>query len=281
MKAGMYTPEIPAKSTDELFEKAADMGFEAAQYNFLSSHSEEMPKSISDKDIAAIIRGAEGHGIELLAVNGTFNMIGDDGYVREYLKRFEYICAAAAEFGGALVTLCTGSRSTESMWRYHPDTASEESWERLIRTTEKALAAAEKHDVCLGVETEASNVIFNISRARKYLDTFSSPYLKVILDPANLFNAGEAKRENVRKRLDDAFDLLGKDIALAHGKDILEGDGIAFTSPGFGIVDYAHYFALLKGIGYGRGLILHGIKNPAHFPESVRKMKDCLLAAGL
>ena len=60
--------------------------------------------------------------------------------------------------------------------------------------------------------------------------------------------------------LDEAFDLLGDDIRLAHAKD-LEKDGDAGRqAAGTGVLDYDHYLALLRQSGFDGALILHSLK---------------------
>ncbi len=86
--------------------------------------------------------------------------------------------------------------------------------------------------------------------------------------------------------LDEAFTLVGKDIVLAHAKD-LDRDGDAGHLPaGQGKLDYGRYLSLLHTYGYHGPLLLHGLRrrSPAvrhscdrswsasarHLPESDR-----------
>jgi len=80
----------------------------------------------------------------------------------------------------------------------------------------------------------------------------------VVMDGANLFPKGGLKR--MREILDEAFDLLGGDIAMAHAKD-LERDGEAgHVAAGTGLLDYDHYLGLLEGIGFEGALIAHSLQ---------------------
>jgi sugar phosphate isomerase/epimerase len=59
--------------------------------------------------------------------------------------------------------------------------------------------------------------------------------------------------------LDEAFRLLGGDIALAHAKD-LDHDGDAGHLPaGHGVLDYGRYLRLLRDSGYTGPVVLHGL----------------------
>jgi len=88
----------------------------------------------------------------------------------------------------------------------------------------EALKIAAENDVTLAFEPEVSNVVDSASKGRRLLDQMQSPYLKVVMDPANIFHQGELPR--MREILPEAFDLLGEDIVIAHAKD-LSRDGEA------------------------------------------------------
>ncbi|MFZ5831909.1 MAG: sugar phosphate isomerase/epimerase family protein [Planctomycetota bacterium] len=104
-------------------------------------------------------------------------------------------------------------------------------------------------------------MVSSAERARRLLDYFRSPRLKIILDPANLFPEGTLGR--MREILTNAFELLGPEIALAHAKD-LDHDGEAGQLPaGQGVLDYGLYAELLRKIDYRGAIILHGLPEEA------------------
>jgi sugar phosphate isomerase/epimerase len=278
---GAFSPEIARNSLDEVFRAAARLGFTQMQYAFVSSHGEEMPERLHPGEAEQVADAARRHGIRIVAVNGTYNMADPDPNRRAvYEGRFARVAEACAVLGCKIVTICTGSRHPDSMWRWHPDTATEAAWSDLIASTRAILPLAEKYDLLLGVETEASNVCATVEKTRRYLDEIGSPRLKVIMDCANLFPAGTARLENVRPTIDRAFALLGQDIVLAHGKDVLAADEVRFAEPGLGIVDYPHYFSRLREYGYRGGLILHGIHDESGFAPSVARMRAAMEMAG-
>ena len=282
MQIGAFSPEIHASDVEGVFARAQALGFTQMQYDFISSHGEEMPEAFYPNEVERVAQAARDYGIQITAVNGTFNMIDrDEALLQENIRRFRLIAEAARALDCGVVTLCTGSRHPESMWRYHSDTAGEDAWQQLLRTTRAILPFAEENGVVLGVETEASNTVFTIERTRRFLDEIANPRLKVIMDCANLFPAGTAHRENMRPTIRKAFDLLGQDIVLAHGKDVCEGDEVRFAAPGNGIVDYGYYFSLLKGTDYNGGLILHGIHAEDEFEPSISFIRGELERAEL
>jgi sugar phosphate isomerase/epimerase len=107
------------------------------------------------------------------------------------------------------------------------------------------------------IETEVSNVVDSAQRARQLLDELRSPYLKIIMDGANLFHKGELPR--MREILDEAFDLLGGEIVLAHAKDLSRDGAAGHEAAGTGKLDYDRYITLLRRVGYTGPLILHSL----------------------
>lgn len=270
MKIGVCTTDFRSQPVESLFDEVKSYGFTQVQFSFDSIGEEQIPVKIAPHLTKDILKAANERGLEIVAVNGTFNMISPYKNERKTgIERFEGMAVACHELGCNILTLCTGTKNPNSMWEGHPDNSTRESWTELLETTKALIQIAEKHEVYLGVETEASNVVSSAELARKYLDEISSPYLKIVMDCANLFAPGMAYPSNVRTVIGNAFELLGHDIIIAHGKDILPSSGIEFTSAGKGIVDFDFFLSQLKQYGYTGGMMLHGIKEKSDFPYCV------------
>lgn len=277
MELGMYTLELSRPTVEALFSDIRGYGFTQVQFDFLSVAGEQMPAAIDSALIRRIRGAADQSGVRIVAVNGTFNMIHPDPLARENgIRRFGELARHVKALGCDLVTLCTGSRDPVNMWRWHEDNAGDSAWHDLMESMRRVLAIAEAHDLTLGLEPEASNCMNTAERCRRVLDAFGSPRLKVIMDVANLFQVGQAHRENARPVMRHAFDLLGGHIALAHGKDIREGEGLHFTHAGGGIVDFPCFKELLDQCGYRGCMLLHGIKHEEEFAQSVEFARSVL-----
>ena len=136
------------------------------------------------------IRAAAGHaGIALAAISGTFNAAHPDpAYRQTHLDRFRHLCAAASDLQIDIITLSSGSRDPDDMWRWHPDNTTAQAWAD-SRTTLQALAAlAEDYGLTLAVEPEHSNVVATAEQAIMMLDQVASPALKIVYDAANLLD---------------------------------------------------------------------------------------------
>jgi sugar phosphate isomerase/epimerase len=133
----------------------------------------------------------------------------------------------------------------------------------------QALQTAEAYSVTVAFEPEVANVVDSAQKARRLLDEMESPYLKVTIDGANIFHAGELPR--MGEILDEAFALVGQDIAIAHAKD-LDRDGQAgHLAAGKGLLDYKHYLSLLNQLSFDVPVILHGLTE-AELPGSLAFM---------
>ncbi len=82
-----------------------------------------------------------------------------------------------------------------------------------------------------------------------------SPRLKVVIDPANLIVPDDERP--MSQVLDEAFDLLGEHIVIAHAKD--RGVDDTFRAAGEGILDYDSYLRLLQARAFPGPLIIHGL----------------------
>jgi sugar phosphate isomerase/epimerase len=143
------------------------------------------------------------------------------------------------------------------MWRRHPDNDSPEAWDDLLVSMRQAIQVAEEYQVTLAFEPEVANVVDSASKAHRLIDQIGSPYLKVVMDGANIFHAGELPR--MREILDEAFALLSEHIAFAHAKD-LDRDGEAgHLAAGKGLLDYDQYLSLLNDVDSDMPIILHGL----------------------
>ena len=103
------------------------------------------------------------------------------------------------------------------MWRWHPENVRRSTWDSMIESMRQAVKIADRYEVTLAFEPEINNVVNSVSKARRLLDEIGSPWLKVVIDPANLIRPGELSR--MAEVFEEAFDWLGPDIVLAHAKN--------------------------------------------------------------
>lgn len=258
MQIGIMARTFVRPTLEETLDAVISHGIYCIQFSFTCAGLPEMPDHIDAGLCDRIRREMAARKITMAAVSGTFNMIHPDlQRRRDGLRRLRELASVCSRLGTSVITLCTGTRDPESMWRRHPENDLPEAWDDLVVSMGEAVQVAEENEVILAFEPEVSNVIDSASKGRRLLDEMGSPYLKVVMDPANMFHAGELPR--MREIIDEAFALLGDDIAIAHAKD-LDRDGEAgHIAAGKGLLDYDQYLSLLGKAVLDVPLILHGL----------------------
>ncbi|GAB2567187.1 sugar phosphate isomerase/epimerase family protein [Gracilibacillus alcaliphilus] len=258
MELGILTDTIKRHSIEETFQAIQSYHLRHVQLDLSSVGLPTLPERIDVEAVKRINLAAEEYDINISAVSGTFNMAHPDEAVREEgLKRLQTLAVMTKSMGSPIITLCTGSRDEENMWRWHPDNQTEEAWHDMSNCLEQALKIAKEHEIVLAIETEASNVVNSAKRCKEIIDQMQSPYLKVIMDGANLFQPNQY--DDMQGTIQEGFDLLGDDIVLSHAKDIAHEPGLHFVAAGEGILDYAYYLSLLSQDYDEIPLIMHGL----------------------
>ena len=260
MRLGIFAKTFARPSVEATLEAVRAHGLDAMQFNLSVAGLAPMPESIPADLVDRVRTAARMRDLEIAAVSGTFNMAHPDPQVRASgLRRLEVLAEASGPLGTDVITLCTGTRDPENMWRRHAGNSTTEAWRDMRATIIDAIAIAERHGVVLAIEPEISNVVDSPAAARRLLDELRSPRLRVVIDAANLFDADDPARHLASSRtvLGEAFDLLASDIVLAHAKDVTENG--SFAAAGQGDVDWEHYLALLDAGGYTGALIMHGL----------------------
>jgi sugar phosphate isomerase/epimerase len=257
---GIFAKTFPRPTLEENLDAVVSHGLGVVQYNLACAGLPSLPEQIEPRLARQIGAAAAARGITLAAVSGTFNMIDPIRQRRDIgMRRLGQLAAACALLGTNIITLCTGTRDPDDMWRGHPANGRPDAWADLLAAMELALILAEDHDLLLAIEPETANVVDSPARARRLLDELRSPRVKIIIDPANLFHVEDLPHQ--RAIFDAAFDLLGGDMVLAHAKDLCVVDGaVHHVAAGTGVLDYRHYLTLLRHVP--APLIVHGLAEP-------------------
>ena len=258
MKIGIFAKTFPRPSLEQTLEAVLAHGLDCVQFNLACVGLPSMPEQLEDALVERVRREMEARAIEMAAISGTFNMAHPEPEQRQAgLRRLRVLAAACQGLGARLISLCTGTRDRQDMWRRHPDNDTPAAWHDLTGCLSQALQIAGDHGVVLAFEPEVSNVVDTAAKGRRLLDEMQSPHLKVIMDAANLFHQGDLAR--MPAVLAQAFDLLGGDIVLAHAKDLSRDGEAGHQAAGTGALDYDLYLQLLRGAGYDGALILHSL----------------------
>jgi len=274
MQLGIFARTFVRPSLEETFDAVKSCGLDCLQFNFSCIGQPTLPEPI-DRALALRIRTElEKRSLVMVAASGTCNLIHPDPAQRvQCLRRLQTMIASCRDFGTSVVTLCTGTRDATDMWRSHRENDSLSAGRDLRNSLESLLPLAEKHGVTLGIEPEPANVIASAQQARLLLDELKSPRLKIVFDAANLL-VRHALAEQGRV-LAEAAGLLGRDILLAHAKDLSrEAPGVTVAA-GTGGLDYHVYLSLLERAGFNGPVVLHSLAE-TEVPASVTFLRSQL-----
>jgi len=232
MQLGIFAKTFPGNDAATVLKAVRDAGYSCTQFNMACVGLPSMPDDIADAVIAAIAAAAGDSRVTLSALSATYNMIHPDRAVRDAgMHRLRVVAQAARALKIPLVTLCTGTRDPDDQW------------------------IAEAEGVDLGIEPEQANVVTSARDARRLIDEMGSRRVKIILDPANLFE--QATPDEARRIVAEAVDAADGAIAMAHAKD-RRPDG-RFATVGEGVVDFPDFLARLQAAGFDGPVVTHGL----------------------
>lgn len=216
----------------------AEHGFDLTQLNLSSMGLPTLPPVDDQPDYTGIAAAFAGSGVQIWGLSATFNVINPDAVRRRMeTERAVTLIEQAGRIGVNTVTLCTGTRDPDNMWKAHPGNTSASAWSDLLDTLGFLIPAAKTAGVKLGVEPESGNVIRDSAAALRLLsdlDRSDAEVIGIVLDPANLLTPDTLT--NQREVLTDAFTELGPAVVCLHAKDVVaQGE---YSAAGLGGLDY-------------------------------------------
>lgn len=259
MRLGIFAKTFDRPDVTSCLQAVAGAGIPATQFNLSVAGQPTIPDApVPDHILRDIRNAADQAGVALDAISGTFNAAHPDPAHRQmYLDRFRHLCAAAQALQIGIITLSSGSRNADDMWRWHPDNATPQAWAD-SRTTLQALATlAEDHRLTLAVEPEHSNVVATADQAIAMLDQVGSPALKLVYDAANLLDPEGYESDAAEAAISRDLALLGPHIALAHAKELVADRAPA--APGEGLLPWTLILRALRQAGFDGTVVIHGL----------------------
>jgi len=259
MQLGIFAKTFARANFEDTFDAVKGLGVDCLQFNLLCAGLPTLPKAIDPVLVQRIRSELTRRSLSMAAISGTCNLIHPDKKERaKEIAKLQGVIRCCRELGTSVVTLCTGTRDAEDMWRPHPENHSVQAWRDLVKSLEQLLPMAQENKIVLGIEPEPANVIDSAPRARILIEQLNSPWLKIIFDAANLLQPHTLDFQ--QKILSEAMDFLGPDIAIAHAKDLTRDPGTKHVAAGRGALDYGLYLSLLQQAGFGGPLILHSLR---------------------
>jgi sugar phosphate isomerase/epimerase len=240
-RLGIFARTFRRDTPEEVAAAIAVAGYPLGHWNFAAIG---LPTLTGDPDRFAAVRIAfDAAGVGIPSVSATFNAIHPDRDLRaRWTAEAVRAIGEVPRLGADVVTLCTGTRDPENMWRPHPDNARPEAWSDLRRTLDPLLEAAREAGVRLGVEPEPGNVVGDAPAAARLLAELGGDApIGIVLDPANLLTPETVARQD--EIIGAALDLLGARVVGTQAKDVVAS---GYAAAGGGLMDYP---AVLRQLG--------------------------------
>ena len=259
MQLGIFAKTFAGTDPALVLGAAKTAGYEAVQFNLACAGLPSLPDHIDNEAgvIAQIVAASVATDMSLAALSATYNMAHPDPIKRRAgLKGLETAMRVAVGAGIPLVTLCTGTRHPTDQWAHHPDNADASAWADMAVEVALALDLAEAHNVDLGIEPEQANIVQSTADARRLITEMGSARLKIVFDPANLFE--QATAEQAREIVARSVAPAAGSIAMVHAKD-RHADG-RFATAGQGVVDFADLLGRIRATGFDGPLVTHGLE---------------------
>lgn len=278
MEIGIFAKTFVRPTLGETLDAVAEHGVRTVQFNLSCVGLPTLPDAVDPALVKSIRKAFEERGMTMAAISGTFNMINPDRRARaDGLRRLGVLASICNDLGTNVITLCTGTRDPDDMWRSHPDNQAPTARGDLVATLERAVMYAEQYKLTLAFEPEVNNVVSTADEARRLLEVFPTPRVRVVIDAANLIRP--LKLPYMAAILKDTFSLIGDQIVLAHAKDLSRSGAPGSTAPGQGELDFDLYLRLLTASGYNGPLIIHGL-DESQVPASIAFLREKLAAVG-
>ncbi len=201
----------------------------------------------------------EGHGIEIVALFGYFNVVDPNPERRKVGEaRMNTYLQNWKRFGCPIVSTETGTFNAESQWIEDPKNYTEAGYVACREAFKKLAGTADKAGATVAIECYWRNVIDSAERAERLFKEVDSPALKLTMDACNYFRNEDIPRMPVV--LEDMFKRVGKHTVVAHAKDVKASPkGSQTPAAGTGDLDYPLYLRLLTELDRGMWLLLEHV----------------------
>jgi sugar phosphate isomerase/epimerase len=275
MKLGIFAKTFNRVGVDACLQAVADAGISTTQFNLSEVGLPTIPVAPVPPPVIDQIRAAAARsGVTLAAMSGTFNAAHPDPRHRQtHLDRFPNLCAATRDLQIPVITLSSGSRDPDNMWRWHADNTTASAWADSRSTLQTLARYAEDYHLTLAVEPEHSNVVATAAQALTMREQVGSEALEFVYDAANLLDPDTFRATQAVEAITRDIDALGPYIALGHAKELIAGRAPA--APGAGWLPWPLIVQRLDAVGFDGTMVIHGL------PESGVPLAVSTLTAAL
>ena len=254
LKLGIFTGVYASLPLEEAARRIEADGFHGVvlEYGFADIRFD--PWAPDWDKARQITRTLAKHNLKIAGLFGYYNVVDPDPARRKRgEQRMQVLIENWRQFGCPIISTETGTFNDKSEWLESPENATEEGYQACRAALERLTKAAKKTGAVISIETYWRNVIDSTARAQRVLRDV--PGLKLVMDPCNFYRKEDLSRMD--PMLEEMFRLLGKQIVLAHAKDVkAAAEGTDLPASGKGVLDYPLFLRLLAGLNRELYLII-------------------------
>jgi sugar phosphate isomerase/epimerase len=246
LKLGIFTGVYASLPLEEAARRIAADGFQGVVLDFAFADVKFDPWA-PDWDKARLITSTLAkHHLKIVGLFGYYNIVDPDPVRRQRgEQRMQVLIENWKQFNCPIISTETGTFNDKSEWLESPENAGEKGYQACRAALERLTKAAKKSGAIISIEAYWRNVIDSIARTHRVLQDV--PGLKLVMDPCNYYRKDDLSRMD--PMLEEMFRLLGKQIVLAHAKDVkASADGTDLPASGQGVLDYPLFLRLLAGL---------------------------------
>jgi len=248
LKLAVFTGVYASLPAEQAAQRIRDDGFAGAILEYSFADVKFDPWAPDWTALQKITDCFARHKLPIVGLFGYYNVVDPDNKRRQRGEaRMELLIDHWRRFGSRIISTETGTFNAESEWLESPDNATEAAFLECCGNLERLARRAEKTGAIITIEPYWRNIIDTAARAERLFREVKSPALKLVMDPCNYFRKEDLV--NQRALLQDMFRRLGKQIVIAHAKDVkAAAEGTDLPAAGRGVLDYPLYLSLLAGL---------------------------------
>ena len=271
LKLGVFTGVYASLPLEEASRRMAADGFHSVVLQFAFADVQFDPWAPDWDKARQITRTLAKHNLKIAGLFGYYNVVDPDPAKRlRGEQRMQVLIENWKQFGCPIISTETGTFNEKSEWVESPENVTENGYQTCRAALEKLTKAAKKTGAIISIECYWRNVVDSIARAQRVLKDV--PGLKLVMDPCNYFRKEELSRMD--PMLEEMFRRLGKQIVLAHAKDVkASAEGTDLPAAGRGVLDYPLFLRLLAGLNREIDLIIEHLTL-----EDVPRARDYVLS---
>jgi sugar phosphate isomerase/epimerase len=246
LKLGVFTGVYASLPLEEAARRIAADGFHGVVLENTFADVRFDPWAPDWGKARLIRRTLAKHNLKIVGLFGYYNLVDPDPARRlRGEQRMQVLIENWRQFGCPVISTETGTFNDKSEWLESPENETEKGYQACRAALERLTKAAKKTGAVISIETYWRNVIDSIARAERVLRDV--PGLKLVMDPCNFYRKEDLSRMD--PMLEEMFRLLGKQIVIAHAKDVkASADGTDLPASGQGVLDYPLYLRLLAAL---------------------------------